>query len=172
MKFAISFFFTVVFGLSLNAQEVEWYDLIVISKFRSTNYLLMEIDSIYPKCKQGRKKEYCTTAERIHDSKVVDLRESQKNTLKQLNSNYQLVSQSSIHDATYADFRKYPFLIDYDLLSIEKNKATNVYLKLDFLLIERETKRVIARSNHTHLYDPFESLDYLIDELEKFKLSE
>lgn len=174
MKFVISLLVSLFFGLIVHAQEIEWYDLIVISKYRNASFLLMEIDSIYPKCQHGRKMAYCTTAESVHDSKVIDLRDSQKETLMQLGSNYQLVSRDSINKGRFADLRKFPYLIDYDfdLLSVEKNKATNVYLKLDFLLIERETKKVVARSNHAHLYNPFESLDYLINELEKFKSSE
>jgi hypothetical protein len=113
-------------------------------------------------------------AEEAHDFKLQSLREKQLEALKTLNLKWTLVKEDSLKSEKYKDTVKYPFIIEYDfdLIGLEKVRKSLIYLKLDFLLIDRKTNYILGRSSQYDLNDPFEPMELMIDELIEMNSSE
>lgn len=159
---------------SLQAQVMDWYGLVIIPEIKDANFLVVKVDSIGAKCQKGRELVYCTEAEMAHDSKLVDLRRKQFSAIDQSQLSLFPISIDSLDFGYYKNKEKYRYLIDYDydLLTVEKTNNAVIYLKLDFLLIDRKTNEILGRSLQYDLQDPFGPMDLMIDELLEINSSE
>ncbi|UTW60732.1 hypothetical protein KFE98_11795 [bacterium SCSIO 12741] len=173
MRVNVFSLFVVVFLLcsgSLFGQKVEWYEVVVVEEWQKVKFLVTSLDSIGMKCHDRRgDKMYCTEAEEIHDSKLRGLRAAQEMAIDEANISVREVSVESLESNAALKSENYPFLIDYeyDLVSIEKTSSTVIYLKYDFILIDRRNGQIVARSQNHNLEKPFLGLEYLMEELEE-----
>jgi len=155
--------------MSINgfSQSIDWYELVIIPELNAAKFLVVRVDSVGKKCNVKREYVYCTEPEEAHDSKVLQLRKTQKEALKGVPLEWKLVDGSELEIGQNADKSQYRYLIDYDfdLIGLDKGRGTVIYLKLDFLLIDRITGKILGRSMQYDLKDPFEPMELLIDEL-------
>jgi hypothetical protein len=172
--FCISLLLGVLFIQEVSSQSIDWYELVIIPEIKNAQFLVVEVDSMGMKCRKRDEPIYCTVAEEAHDFKLQSLREKQLEALKTLNLKWTLVKEDSLKSEKYKDTVKYPFIIDYDfdLIGLEKVRKSLIYLKLDFLLIDRKTNYILGRSSQYDLNDPFEPMELMIDELIEMNSSE
>ena len=148
-------------------QTIDWYELVIIPEITDANFLIVRVDSVGKKCLFKREYHYCTEPEEAHDYKVLSLQKQQLQALKGSQLNWKIVSENALDKGENADKQKYRYIIDYDfdLIGIEKGRGSVIYLKLDFILIDRATGNILGRSMQYDLNDPFESMELLIEEL-------
>lgn len=172
--FCISLLLGVLFYQEVSSQSIDWYELVIVPEIQKAHFLVVEVDSMGKKCRKREEPVFCTVAEEAHDFKLQSLREKQLEALKTLRLNWTLVNEDSLKSETYADTDKYRFIIDYDfdLIGLEKVRKSLIYLKLDFLLIDRKTNYILGRSSQYDLNDPFEPMELMIDELIELNSSE
>lgn len=163
---AVIFSFCIL-SFSGYSQSIDWYELVIIPQIGEAKFLIVEVDSVGKRCRVGRENQYCTESEEAHDIKVADLKRKQLEALRSLSLGWKLVAEDSLETSENSDKEKYRYLIDYDfdLIGIDKGRSSVIYLKLDFLLIDRITGKIVGRSMQYDLKDPFEPMELLIDEL-------
>ncbi|GEM_PF-3657373 len=154
-----------VFGAS--AQTIDWYELVIVPELEQAGFLVVRVDSVGKKCSNKRNLVYCSRTEEVHDNEVAKLRDKQLESLEGVWIKWKMISADSLEVEEFADKSKYRYIIDYDydLLGLEKEKSSLVYLKLDFLLIDRVSGNIMGRSMQYDLNDPFEPMELLLDEL-------
>ena len=166
--------FPVLLPFCSKCQTIDWYELVIIPELQNANFLVVQVDSVGKKCEVKRELRYCTEPEEAHDFKVIDLQKKQFQALNGISLHWKLVNENSLEEGENADKEKYRYLIDYDfdLIGIDKGRNSVIYLKLDFILIDRVTGNILGRSMQYDLNDPFEPMELLIDELIEMNTSE
>lgn len=166
----ILFSFLLIGFSNLKAQDIDWYEVIIIPELQNAHFLVVDVDSVGKKCRnRDGRSAYCTLAEKTHDRKLKHLHEKQKESLKNMDMKWTIVDSDSLVSEKYDDKEKYRFIIDYDydLIGVEKNRTSLIYLKLDFIIIDRISGKILGRTMKYDITHPFKSMEVLVDELHK-----
>ncbi len=150
-----------------SAQQVDWLETVIIEQFTNQTILVRELDSIKMHCTEGRRKAYCSSAEALFDSKIIDLRQEQAELVANFGDGIELT------DNPYGNLKKTKvrYLIDYDfdLMNLSKKRSSLYYLKFDFIIIDLETTEIVARARAQNLNTPFAGLQEVLLYLKEFQ---